>query len=112
MRQEQNEAVQLGPRPFYLVAGMDEGPLKDRLMQCKDGPFERTDFSIGHRGAALQFPEHTQSLIGCRAAGRGHRRVRRDLHKRWGVRLPPRGERPAYDDQHLATPLAPCAPSP
>ena len=53
-------AVQLGPRPFYLVAGMEEGPLKDRLMQCKDGPFERSDFSIGHRGAALQFPEHTQ----------------------------------------------------
>ena len=29
-------------------------------MQCKDGPFEKSDFSIGHRGAALQFPEHTQ----------------------------------------------------
>ena len=55
-----DEAVQLGPRPFYLVAGMDEGPLKERLMQCKDGPFEKSDFSIGHRGAALQFPEHTQ----------------------------------------------------
>ncbi len=55
-----DEAVQLGPRPFYLVAGMEEGPLKERLMQCKDGPFEKTDFSIGHRGAALQFPEHTQ----------------------------------------------------
>jgi glycerophosphoryl diester phosphodiesterase len=53
-------SVQLGPRPFYLVNGMEEGPLKDKLMQCKDGPFERTDFSIGHRGAALQFPEHTR----------------------------------------------------
>ncbi|QCQ22776.1 glycerophosphodiester phosphodiesterase family protein [Desulfoglaeba alkanexedens] len=51
--------VDLGPRPFYLVEGMDEGKLKDRLMQCKDGPFYRTDFSIGHRGAALQFPEHS-----------------------------------------------------
>jgi len=51
--------VQLGPRPFYLVQGMDEGKLKDRLMQCQDGPFSRTDFSIGHRGAALQFPEHS-----------------------------------------------------
>ena len=39
---------------------MDEGPLKHRLMQCKDGRFRRTDFSIGHRGAALQFPEHTK----------------------------------------------------
>jgi glycerophosphoryl diester phosphodiesterase len=29
-------------------------------MQCKRGPFYRTDFSIGHRGAGLQFPEHTK----------------------------------------------------
>ena len=55
-----DDSIQLGPRPFYLVDGMDEGPLKDKLMQCKDGPFRRTDFSIGHRGAALQFPEHTK----------------------------------------------------
>ncbi len=55
----QEDSVQLGPRPFYLVEGMDEGKLKDRLMECKDGPFYRTDFSIGHRGAALQFPEHS-----------------------------------------------------
>ncbi|HRX72317.1 MAG TPA: glycerophosphodiester phosphodiesterase family protein [Candidatus Competibacteraceae bacterium] len=53
------DSVQLGPRPFYLVEGMDEGVLKDRLLECKDGPFYRTDFSIGHRGAALQFPEHS-----------------------------------------------------
>ena len=53
-------AVQLGPRPFYLVEGMDDGPLKSKLMQCRDGPFYRTDFSIAHRGAALQFPEHTK----------------------------------------------------
>jgi len=53
-------SVQLGPRPFYLVDGMDEGRLKDRLMQCKEGPFQRSDFSIGHRGAALQFAEHTK----------------------------------------------------
>jgi glycerophosphoryl diester phosphodiesterase len=52
--------VQLGPRPFYLVHGMDEGPLKDRLLRCENGPFFRTNFSIGHRGAALQFPEHTK----------------------------------------------------
>lgn len=59
-RWKDRDAVQLGPRPFYLIDGMDEGWLKDRLMQCKDGPFRRTDFSIGHRGAALQFPEHTK----------------------------------------------------
>src|SRR5262245_37418893 len=54
------DAIQLGPRPFYLVDGMDDGPLKTKLMACKKGPFQRTDFSIGHRGAALQFPEHTK----------------------------------------------------
>lgn len=51
--------VQLGSRPFYLIDGMDAGPLKDKLQGCKNGPFYRTDFSIGHRGAPLQFPEHT-----------------------------------------------------
>lgn len=53
-------AVQLGPRPFYLVEAMSPGPLKEELLQCKAGPFARSDFSIGHRGAPLQFPEHTQ----------------------------------------------------
>jgi glycerophosphoryl diester phosphodiesterase len=59
-RRHAGRSVQLGPRPFYLVDGMDEGTLKDELSQCKGGPFRRTDFSIGHRGAALQFPEHTK----------------------------------------------------
>lgn len=57
---EGKSSVQLGPRPFYLVEGMDPGPLKHKLAQCTDGPFRKTDFSIGHRGAALQFPEHTK----------------------------------------------------
>jgi len=52
--------VQLGPRPFFLVKDMDLGELKETLEKCTDGPFKRTDFSIGHRGAALMFPEHTQ----------------------------------------------------
>ncbi|MEY4548147.1 MAG: hypothetical protein RL685_4342 [Pseudomonadota bacterium] len=53
-------AIQLGPRPFYLVEGMDSGSLQRELSQCSAGPFSRTDFSIGHRGAPLQFPEHTR----------------------------------------------------
>jgi glycerophosphoryl diester phosphodiesterase len=57
---DQDSAIQLGSRPFYLVDGMDEGRLKDKLEQCADGPFYRSQFSIGHRGAALQFPEHTR----------------------------------------------------
>jgi glycerophosphoryl diester phosphodiesterase len=56
----QDESVQVGVRPFYLVEGMDEGRLKDRLERCGDGPFYRTDFSIAHRGAPLEFPEHTK----------------------------------------------------
>jgi len=59
-RRKHDESVQLGPRPFFLVNGMQDGRLKDRLMQCQNGPFYRTDFSIGHRGAGLQFPEHTK----------------------------------------------------
>ena len=51
--------AQIGPRPFYLVDKMKDGPLKQKLQQCT-GPFHRSDFSIGHRGAALQFPEHTK----------------------------------------------------
>jgi glycerophosphoryl diester phosphodiesterase len=52
--------VQLGPRPFYLVDAMEQSALKTTLQQCADGPFSRTAFSIGHRGAPLQFPEHTR----------------------------------------------------
>jgi glycerophosphoryl diester phosphodiesterase len=52
--------IQLGPRPFFLVDDMPDSPLKDKLASCAGGPFKRTDFSIGHRGAAMQFPEHTR----------------------------------------------------
>jgi glycerophosphoryl diester phosphodiesterase len=52
--------VQVGPRPYYLVEAMDEGLLKTALQQCSEKPLKKTDFSIGHRGAALQFPEHTK----------------------------------------------------
>lgn len=53
-------SIQLGPRPFFLVNDMDKGPLKEKLEECESGPFKQTDFSIGHRGAPMQFPEHTQ----------------------------------------------------
>ena len=52
--------AQLGTRPFYLVNDMDESKLKKALKQCENGPFYTSDFSIGHRGAPLQFPEHTK----------------------------------------------------
>ncbi|WP_299714015.1 glycerophosphodiester phosphodiesterase family protein [Tardiphaga sp.] len=59
--------AQLGPRPFYLVDKMKDGPLKARLAACT-GPFHKTDFSIAHRGAPLQFPEHSAESY--RAAAR------------------------------------------
>src|ERR671919_157318 len=52
--------VQVGPRPYYLVDAMSPGPLKTALEQCSEKPLTKSDFSIGHRGAALQFPEHTK----------------------------------------------------
>ena len=62
---------QIGPRPFYLVDKMKDGPLKQQLAQCS-GPFRKTDFSIGHRGAALMFPEHSrESYIAAARMGAG-----------------------------------------
>jgi glycerophosphoryl diester phosphodiesterase len=51
--------VELGPRPALLVADMRDGPLKTRLAACLTQPPRRTEFSIGHRGAGLVYPEHT-----------------------------------------------------
>ncbi len=59
-RHKQPAGVQLGPRPFYLVDDMEPSPLKEELLHCAEGPFNKSDFSIGHRGAAMQFPEHTR----------------------------------------------------
>jgi glycerophosphoryl diester phosphodiesterase len=55
-------SIQLGPRPFFLVNDMVDSPLKRRLQACADNrsSFQRKQFSIGHRGAPLQFPEHTR----------------------------------------------------
>ena len=57
----QAEPIQLGPRPYFLVNDMRAGPLKDELQACARSreTFHASDFSIGHRGAPLQFPEHT-----------------------------------------------------
>ena len=52
--------VQVGPRPYFLVEALDEGPLKKKLEECAEMDFRPTKFSIGHRGAALQFPENTK----------------------------------------------------
>jgi glycerophosphoryl diester phosphodiesterase len=69
---DRGQNVQLGPRPFFLVEEMDDSALKADLEQCTEGPFKRTDFSIGHRGAGLQFPEHTkESYVAAARMGAG-----------------------------------------
>lgn len=50
----------VGPRPLFLIRDMQDSELKTSLAQCANQPFYRSDFSIGHRGAAMQFPEHTK----------------------------------------------------
>jgi glycerophosphoryl diester phosphodiesterase len=66
-------SVQLGPRPFFLVDDMSESPLKKRLQACAQrAVFRPSDFSIGHRGAPLQFPEHTrESYVAAARMGAG-----------------------------------------
>lgn len=56
----QRQNIQPGARPYYLISKMADGPLKEKLESCAEGPFRKTNFSIGHRGGGtLQFPEHT-----------------------------------------------------
>jgi glycerophosphoryl diester phosphodiesterase len=52
--------IQVGPRPYFLIADLATSDLKTTLESCSEMPFKKTDFSIGHRGAAMQFPEHTK----------------------------------------------------
>ena len=66
------QSVQLGPRPYYLIEDMPESELKDKLQSCAEGPFKKSDFSIGHRGAPMQFPEHTkESYVAAAHMGAG-----------------------------------------
>jgi glycerophosphoryl diester phosphodiesterase len=68
----EGHSVQLGPRPFFLVNDMKDNRLKRELLRCSEGPFKQTDFSIGHRGAGLQFPEHTrESYVAAARMGAG-----------------------------------------
>ncbi|AOT09530.1 glycerophosphodiester phosphodiesterase [Pseudoalteromonas luteoviolacea] len=64
--------AQLGPRPFYLVDQMAPSTLKTKLSRCMNRPVFKSDFSIGHRGAPTQFPEHTkESYLAAARMGAG-----------------------------------------
>ena len=57
--------IELGPRPYFLVENMAASELKQQLQTCSQSVQRRQNlrpqpFSIGHRGAPLQFPEHTR----------------------------------------------------
>ena len=66
------DTVELGPRPYFLIDRMADVPLKAKLQSCADMRFARKLFSIGHRGAALMFAEHTaESYIAGARMGAG-----------------------------------------
>lgn len=64
--------VDIGPRPHYLVQSMRPGPLRRELERCSEQRMRSSPFSIGHRGAPLQFPEHTkESYLAAARMGAG-----------------------------------------
>lgn len=64
--------IQVGDRPYYLIDNMLDSPLKKKLQSCSEGPFKTSDFVVSHRGAPLQFPEHSvQGLAAARRQGAG-----------------------------------------
>ncbi|MEL6513804.1 MAG: glycerophosphodiester phosphodiesterase family protein [Pseudomonadota bacterium] len=65
-------AIDYGPRPAFLIDKLPEGELKTKLMSCQGQTPEKSDFSIGHRGAPLLFPEHTvESNVAAARMGAG-----------------------------------------
>lgn len=57
---EQEYYISYGPRPYYIIQNMTDSPLKTKLESCQNGPFQISDWSIGHRGGGtLQIPEET-----------------------------------------------------
>ena len=53
------QEIQFGVRPYYLIDAMKDGPLKSKLKSCAGITPHQSSFSIAHRGAPLEFPEHT-----------------------------------------------------
>ncbi|MEO1080330.1 MAG: glycerophosphodiester phosphodiesterase family protein [Pseudomonadota bacterium] len=67
-----NLSAQLGSRPAFLVDQLVDGQLKEELQSCRTRVFRKNDFSIGHRGACMQFPEHTlESYVAAARQGAG-----------------------------------------
>lgn len=61
-----------GDRPFYLIDDLDDAQLKKKLQQCGRQTPRKSLFSIAHRGAPLQYPEHTkESYLAAARQGAG-----------------------------------------
>ncbi len=64
--------IDYGPRPAYLIDKLPESDLKSKLLSCRGQTPQSTEFSIGHRGAPLMFPEHTvESNVAAARMGAG-----------------------------------------
>lgn len=64
--------VEVGVRPQFLIGQIRNPDLKAKLEACLDKPQERKLFSIAHRGAPLQFAEHTaESYVAAHRMGAG-----------------------------------------
>lgn len=66
------ESISIGPRPLYLADQLPAGELRSELLACDVSTMQPSTFSIGHRGAPLQFPEHTkESYVAAARMGAG-----------------------------------------
>jgi len=66
------DTMSYGVRPAFLIDKMEDGTLKTELQACLGQTPQQSKFSIGHRGAPLQFPEHTvESNVAAARMGAG-----------------------------------------
>lgn len=73
-----NTSLDLGSRPSYLIAQMQSSPLKTQLENCAATASRQSRLSIGHRGAPLHYPEHTEESYRA-AAQMGAARIECDV---------------------------------
>lgn len=67
-----NDRIDVGARPYYLIDKVQNVALQKELNKCVNKPLKRTNFSIGHRGASMQFPEHSkESYLAAAKMGAG-----------------------------------------
>ncbi len=53
-------AADTSDRAKALIDSLPGGELKSTLQACASQPVDRSEFSIGHRGAPFKYPEHTR----------------------------------------------------